>query len=228
MNTPLPYRLVAFAVFLLAYPLSFILPAWWSWENAPLELLDNLVLAIGAVQAIVLASRSEAPWKWLWLALVPVWIICLGREISWGAVLYPPTGMSEDGPEFSGKLLWYNPAVKPLVILLALVTITLAVRFKLWRLVDPVIKIRQFPVLEVLMAGISLILMTAAERHMGMSLDAYVGIPEVFEETVELAGYMFLLAAQQRIRMASTTISAAKVNPTESGYQASPSAGRFR
>ncbi len=203
MTTALPFRLVAFAFFLLAYPLSFVLPAWWSWENAPLELLDNLVLAIGTVQAIVLASRSQAPWKWLWLALVPVWIICLGREISWGAVFYPPSGMSEDGPEFSGKLLWFNPAVKPLVILLVLVTLTVTARFKLWRLLDPVMKARQFPALELVMAGLSLILMTAAERHMGMSLDAFVGVPEVFEETVELAGYMFLLAAQQRILMAA-------------------------
>jgi hypothetical protein len=111
--------------------------------------------------------------------------------------------MSEDGPEFSGKLLWFNPAVKPLVILLVLVTLTVTARFKLWRLLDPVMKARQFPALELVMAGLSLILMTAAERHMGMSLDAFVGVPEVFEETVELAGYMFLLAAQQRILMAA-------------------------
>jgi hypothetical protein len=213
-NTLLPYRIVAFAFLLLAYPMSYLVADWWSWENGPLEILDNLVLLIGTIQAVALGARSPAPWKWLWLALVPVWIICLGREISWGAVFYSPTAMSADGPEFSARiLLWYNPAIKPFAALLALISVFLIFRFKLWRLVEPLIRARQFPILEPTMAAASLILMTAAERHMGMSLDRYVGIPEVFEETVELAGYLFLLTAQQRIRIASRSDSGHRNDP---------------
>lgn len=52
------------------------------------------------------------------------------------------------------------------------------------------------------MTAISFLLMTAAEGHMHMSLDAYVGVAQIVEETVELAGYLFLLTAQQRIRAA--------------------------
>ncbi|MBB4228485.1 hypothetical protein [Rhizobium mongolense] len=57
------------------------------------------------------------------------------------------------------------------------------------------------PILECAMAGASVILTTAAEHHMGMSLDAIVGDGQIFEEAVELAASLFLLSAQQRVRM---------------------------
>lgn len=202
MNATIVCRLIAFALLIVAYPLSFVLADWWSWENGPIEMLDNLVLLAGALQAASLAYRSQSPWRWLWVAVLPIWIVCLARELAFGAVFLPPIGMSDDGPEFSSKVLVYHRLIAPAMAVLALMSLTVLVRFKLWRLLPAIAKARQFPVLELVMTAASFLLMTAAERHMHMSLDAYVGFAQVVEETVELAGYVFLLTAQQRIRVA--------------------------
>lgn len=201
MNSITAGRTFAFALLLLAYPLSFCVADWWSWENGPLEILDNLVLLVGALQALWLALRSRSPLKWLWIAVLPVWIVCLGREMAFGAVFLPPSGVAEDGPVFTSKVLWYHGLIAPSIAVLALISLTALVRFKLWRLLPAVVKAGQFPSLELVMTTVSFLLMTAAERHMHMSLDAYVGIAQIIEETVELAGYVFLLTAQQRIRI---------------------------
>jgi len=195
-------RSIAFALLLLAYPLSYMLADWWSWENGPIELLDNAVLFAGAVQAIWLAFRDPSPRRWLWVAVLPIWVVCLARELAFGAVFFPPIGMDDDGPVFSSKVLACHGLIAPAVALLALVSLVTLVRFKLWRLVPVIIRARQLPTLEFVMTAISFLAMTAAERHMHMSLDPYVGIAQVVEETVELAGYMFLLTAQQRVRKA--------------------------
>ncbi|AJD40886.1 hypothetical protein C9413_05195 [Rhizobium sp. SEMIA 4085] len=49
--------------------------------------------------------------------------------------------------------------------------------------------------------GLAVCMKLHAEHHMGTSLDAIVGDGQIFEEAVELAGSLFLLTAQQRVRM---------------------------
>jgi hypothetical protein len=109
--------------------------------------------------------------------------------------------MTEDGPIYTSKILRYHGLIAPTMGALALISVAAVARFKLWRLLPAIIQARQFPTLELVMAAVSFTIMTAAERHMHMSLDAYVGIAQVVEETVELAGYVFLLTAQLRIRI---------------------------
>jgi hypothetical protein len=70
----------------------------------------------------------------------------------------------------ASKLRWYNEAV---TLLFSLVTV---MRGRVWRLLPAIQGKNQLPILECGMAGPSVVLMTAAEHHMGMSLDAIVGI----------------------------------------------------
>lgn len=42
-------------------------------------------------------------------------------------------------------------------------------------------------------------LMSAIEQHKHLSVTGYVGNNQIFEETVELAAYLFMLSAQQRV-----------------------------
>ncbi|MBB4273973.1 hypothetical protein [Rhizobium mongolense] len=197
-----PYRLLAFTVFVSAYPLSFVLPQQMGWENGSFENLQVAAYAVGFVQAGILASRTSGAWKALWISLMPVWFILVARELSWAAVFHAPTHFSKHGPMYqASKLLWYNDAVTPIAAALLLFSLIMVIRGRVWRLLPAVQGNNQLPILECAMAGASVILMTAAEHHMGMSLDAIVGDGQIFEEAVELAASLFLLSAQQRVRM---------------------------
>jgi len=78
------FRLAALTAFCAAYLLSFHLPEWTSYENGPIEMTQNLVLFAGGLQAVSYGYRARTPWRYLWLAITPIWFICLGRELSWG------------------------------------------------------------------------------------------------------------------------------------------------
>ncbi|MEV4607312.1 hypothetical protein MRBLMR1_002318 [Neorhizobium sp. LMR1-1-1.1] len=195
------FRLVALAAFLAAYTLSSHLPNWTSYENGPIEMAQNLVLLIGGLQAISYGTQAKEPWRYLWFAAAPVWFICLGRELSWGAVFLPPIKFAASGPFYTSAVLPYKALVAPLVGLLLLFSFGLFVRFKLWTVGLLASKSRQLPVIEVAMAGVAVLLMTAAENHMNLSLEAYLSYGQIFEETIELSAYLFLLAAQHRLRL---------------------------
>lgn len=194
------YRALAVTAFCLAYTLSFHLPKWSSYENGPIEIIQNLVLIFGGAQAVRYAVRGKSPWRNLWAAAVPIWIICVGRELSWGAVFMPPADFSEIGPFYTSSSLPYKFLVAPTVGALLLVSAFIFIRSKVWRLCRYIWRSGHFPLLETGITGIALLLMTAAENNMGLSLQNYLGYGQIFEETVELAAYLFLLAAQQRIR----------------------------
>lgn len=205
-----PYRLLAFAVFLSAYPLSYLLPSRAGWENGPAENLQVLVYFIGFLQAGILAGRSEGGWRALWMATMPIWFLLAARELSWGAVFYSPSGFDEHGPTYqASKLLWYNDAVTPIAGLLIVLTIAATVMGKVWQKLPVIVAAGQVPVLEGVMTVVCVVLMTAAEHHMGMNLDSVLGEGQVFEELVELAGGLFLLVAQQRIHLVAAPAEAA-------------------
>ena len=203
MQSLLFLRLAAFAAFCLAYFFSFYLPIWVSYENGPIEIIQSMVLLVGGVQALYLAIRSQSKWRYLWLAVAPIWFICLGRELSWGAVFLAPIGFTATGPTYTSQILPYKPLVAPIVGLMLAMSLGIVVRFRLWSIGTVLAKARHLPVIEIFLVVVAALLMTAAENHMGMSLDGYVGHAQIFEEMVELAAYLLLLAAQQRVRIAS-------------------------
>jgi hypothetical protein len=202
MQMLMAYRALAATAFCLSYTLSFYLPEWSSYENGPIEISQNLVLMLGAGQAISYAIRGKPPWANLWVATVPIWIICVGRELSWGAVFIAPAHFSEIGPFYTSSSLPYKFLVGPAVGSLLMVSAFIFIRFKAWKLSRYLWRSGHLPLLEIGMTGVALLLMTAAENNMGLSLQNHLGYSQILEETVELAAYLFLLAAQQRIRAA--------------------------
>jgi hypothetical protein len=184
MQSLLLFRLAAFAAFALAYGLSFYLPAWMSYENGPIEIAQNIALLVGGLYALYFSARTEIKWRYLWLAVAPIWFICLGRELSWGAVFLPPLKMSVSGPFYTSEVLAYKSFVAPTVGLILIASALLFVRFRLWDICAVLLRSRRLPVLEIFMATVAVLLMTAAESHMGMSLKDYLGYGQIFEETI--------------------------------------------
>lgn len=196
-------RFLALIVLALAYPLSLFLPARYGFENGPIEVSQNFILIVGGVQAGILALKSKSGWGWLWAAVIPIWLICLARELSWGAVFFPPLEMSESGPVYSSRILSYRPVVPLIVAALVFLSAFLVYKNRLWTLAEDVKSTRQFPLFDLAMTVVSLLLMSAAEGKIGLSLDRYIAHGQIFEEISELAAYIFLLSAQQKIRFAS-------------------------
>lgn len=86
--------------FLVAFPAAFLFPPWVGWENGPLEMVQNIVLAAGAACCSVLFCKARGPYRHgLWLAASVYFLILLGRELSWGRVFMLKT-MTDHGPVF--------------------------------------------------------------------------------------------------------------------------------
>ena len=129
-------------VFLLALtPLAKIVPEEAAWENGLLEHLQIAVLCVGFFSSCLAFNlgRDASPHNSVWLGIVrrfalvamPIWLLCIGRETSWGATVFTSAVMENEGPSFSSKMLWYHFAVKPLVsVTLFLVMLAVAC----WRL----------------------------------------------------------------------------------------------
>lgn len=196
-------RWIGLAVLVASFALAEALPVWTSFENGPVENTQVVVLLIGAAFAWAFGRKGDgAPRSgWFWAATVPVWITMVLRELSWGAVFLTPLAVTAHGPQFSSDLLWYKPYVTPVLQgILVLVVASFLYGRGLQRL-GRLIMARRFPLWDLALFVLAMLVSTAAEGHMGLSLPAF-GDGQVTEETSELAGYLFLLSAQCRVFMA--------------------------
>ncbi len=185
------------AVMLLCYPLSMILPRCWGWENGPLEVAQVLVLLVGAVLALRAWWRNRPlPLATLALCAAPLWIVLAGRELSWGAVFGAPLALTDHGPVFSSRNLWYKPLVAPAIGLLLGAALVHACRWRLDRLALRLLREGHIPWLVLGLAVLAEAGSSCAEGHLQCTFALRLPYAMVFEELIELAAYLSLLAAQ--------------------------------
>ena len=112
--------------------LSFVLPIEYSYENHFLENLEvvilflGIVICIGKIRDFILYDSIK-----VYVASIIIYILMIGRELSWGRVFYP-IGMDKNGEQIFVKVheLWYGSVVYPMVgILILIVLILLGVYF---------------------------------------------------------------------------------------------------
>lgn len=112
--------------------LSFVLPIEYSYENHFLENLEvvilflGIVICIGKIRDFILYDSIK-----FYVASIIIYILMIGRELSWGRVFYP-IGMDKNGEQIFVKVheLWYGSVVYPIVgILILIVLILLGVYF---------------------------------------------------------------------------------------------------
>lgn len=112
--------------------LSFVLPIEYSYENHFLENLEvvilflGIVICIGKIRDFILYDSIK-----FYVASIIIYILMIGRELSWGCVFYP-IGMDKNGEQIFVKVheLWYGSVVYPMVgILILIVLILLGVYF---------------------------------------------------------------------------------------------------
>lgn len=107
--------------------LSFVLPIEYSYENHFLENLEvvilflGIVICIGKIRDFILYDSIK-----FYVASIIIYILMIGRELSWGRVFYP-IGMDKNGEQIFVKVheLWYGSVVYPMVGLLILIVLIL-------------------------------------------------------------------------------------------------------
>ena len=107
--------------------LSFVLPIEYSYENHFLENLEvvilflGIVICIGKIRDFILYDSIK-----FYVASIIIYILMIGRELSWGRVFYP-IDMDKNGEQIFVKVheLWYGSVVYPMVGLLILIVLIL-------------------------------------------------------------------------------------------------------
>jgi hypothetical protein len=193
-------RIIATLVAIAAVPLAQVLPDWMGWENQPIENANAAVALLGMIAACVFQHRNGGQWAWFWRATALVWFILFARELSWGAVFYPPTQMTRLGPFFSSRELWYRPVIYPLVGLLVAATCYIILRYRTWQIVRNLIRGDGAPWLEAALAIFCMAISISAEGHGGPLTGWIGGQSLVLEEAAELAAFLWVVAGQYRVR----------------------------
>lgn len=109
--------------------LSFVLPIEYSYENHFLENLEvvilflGIVICIGKIRDFILYDSIK-----FYVASIIIYILMIGRELSWGRVFYP-IGMDKNGEQIFVKVheLWYGSVVYLIVGILILIALILLV-----------------------------------------------------------------------------------------------------
>lgn len=107
--------------------LSFVLPIEYSYENHFLENLEvvilflGIIICIGKIRDFILYDSIK-----FYVASIIIYILMIGRELSWGRVFYP-IGMDKNGEQIFVKVheLWYGSVVYPIVGILILIALIL-------------------------------------------------------------------------------------------------------
>lgn len=187
-----PLTWISLLLVVLLFPLGILLPSWWSWENGPIENTQVVILSAGVVLSWSAAhhNRDDNQMRKLWLWTIPVWLLIIGRELSWGRVFFDPVTVGPDGPIFpSICAIWYGRYVYPAITIVTIVTL-----YGLWHNFNW-IKIKQrwcIPAID----GILLILAAIAaqlvfERDLIAAFEPY---SQMLEEWSELIVYWCMIS----------------------------------
>lgn len=184
------------------YPLAQTLPGWWGYENQPIENTQVAVLAGGLMVAALFSYRSTSAGKWFGLAAVPIYLIIIGRELSWGAVFLEPTSIGEHGPLFASRGLWYKPIVAPVVTGLIVLCVAVVAFTPLAKSGIRLLRDRRVPIWSLVVTAVAMAVSTAAEGHLPLMplndfLDGHVA--QLLEELAELSAYLATVAGMMFI-----------------------------
>lgn len=189
-------RLLLLGLF-LCFPLSLAAPVEWGWENGVVENAQVVVLLAGlffAARTWLRGPKGDA--STLALCLIPVWMLLVGRELSWGSVFLDPLGFGPDGPIYSSRVLWYRPMVPPIAGLLLLGSLYIAWRHRLHRFLLRLVASGGFPWMSIVLVLGAALGSTAGEGHLPAFARHLLDHSAVLEEMSETVGYLAMVVGQ--------------------------------
>lgn len=175
----------SFIILALDWFISSSLPAEVGWENGIIENAQVVVLAMG-----VILSRSFACYckKGGFRGVTDIFLLMVGRELSWGRVFLTPTEVTDMGPCFpSMKTLAYWP-----VVYLCIGLLMLKILYNFYREIDWKFYLQKpIPLGFLVIIFISVIMHYLGEHNMIYGLTH--GQSQIYEEIAELVIYINLL-----------------------------------
>jgi len=192
----LPIKWILLAGLLVSYFISPYLPISWGWENSLLEWLQVAILSAGLVfnykwwHDIKATSNSSAS---LFLAsALPLWLLMIGRELSWGRVFYPNSFDAINGPSFiSSAELPYGAIVNPLLTVIILIWLFAVIKYGLYKIPYQLLKERRFPTSELVIAILAFVIAGIGEKKLHLP---------VMEEFDECIAYLGLILTAYRVK----------------------------
>ncbi len=188
-----PLNWISLLLLVLLVPVGFFLPAWYGWENGPIENTQVFILIVGAVLSWLASRRNcdNRKIRNLWLWSIPVWLLMVGRELSWGRVFFDPVSIGPEGPTFpSIHEIWYGQYVYPILSIIIIATL-----IGLWRNFNWVYikqKMYEISVLDgVLVIVGAIVSQLIFDRDLIMMLKSY---SQMLEEWSELIVYWCMVS----------------------------------
>lgn len=188
----------------ISYPLAELLPRSAGWENGWIEHAQLATLIGGFVFALWMHRRANgmrpthdaAVARRFAAIALPFWLICAARETSWGATLFTPGIPTMDGRYYTSSILWYHPAIAPLVLIVVGCIVLAFVRWRLDRPLLQLVRARRFPWIELGLTLSGAMLSALAEGKFHIALPGPERTLMVMEEGTELLCYAGLLLTQ--------------------------------
>jgi len=171
----------------LSYFISPYLPITWGWENSLLEWLQIAILTLGLIlncrwwrEAKSVNQFSTARF-FAWATLL--WLLIIGRELSWGRVFYPSGFDSVNGPSFlTMAQVPYGPLVHPLLAVIFVVLLYVIIKYALYKIPYELLKKGQFPVTELTITVLALAVADLGEHKL------HIPSMEEFDECIAYLG----------------------------------------
>jgi len=214
--------LMVIAGLILAYPLALVLPVELGWENGLIENTQTAILLFGGILSLCAFAREpDRQISRLWLIAAPIWLILFARELSWGAVFYTPLSIDpQTGPSFSStRQVPWKALVAPIMGIAIVFIVWQFLREKLYSVLIAQWRKRNFPLVEIVLCLVGVILCTEAENHGLIGFKSLAaGAQQLVEEWAELCAYAAIALAQWRLYLAFKVESTADVaaNPGDS------------
>lgn len=187
-----------FILVILSYYIGSYLPITWGWENGPLEWSQVVILATGALltgcwwQEAKAARQYRQACFFAWA--MPLWLLMICRELSWGRVFYPVGLDPVSGPYFfSISQLPYGKIVYPVIALILLAFLVAVVRHKLYAIPYELFRQDRFPISEFSLVIVSFVVAYIAEKQLHNA---------IMEEIVECVAYLSLILTAYRVKVA--------------------------
>ena len=182
----------------LSYFIIPYLPVAWGWENGLLERLQIAILTLGLIlnyrwwQEAKLDNNLSDTRFFAWIT--PLWLLMIGRELSWGRVFYPKAFDPVNGPSFLNLTqVPYGSLVNPLLTVIIIVWLYAVIKYALYKIPYQLLKNRRFPVTELIITIAAFAVADIGEHKLNL---------QTMEELNECFAYLGLIWVAYSVKRA--------------------------